>query len=320
MERFLLAAVLCIISTPLAFGAEWNYDDNSPNGPSKWTPAICQDGKRQSPIDIKSTDATKDSGLGAFILTNYDMTPANAKFTAKNNGHALVFALPENVYNVSGGGLTGVYTTAQFHLHWGSVNTQGSEHFLDGHKYAAELHFVSYNTKYANLSMAAGNDDGLAVLGVLIKVEGGNNSAFDFLENAKNVMYKDNEKGDIAAFKLKPILPADQTKYFRYPGSLTTPECQQSVTWTVFNDAVKISEYQINLMRMLKGKDNATISNNYRPIQMLNTRTVKASFDVPTQSPSASATPSATPSADASAISMTAGLFLMMLLAAIFVR
>lgn len=72
-------------------------------------------------------------------------------------------------------------------------------------------------------------------------------------------------------------------------------------------------------MRMLKGKDNATISDNYRPIQSLNNRTVKVSFDVPTASPSASP-PAPTPTADASAINMTAGLFLMMLFAAIFVR
>lgn len=67
-------------------------------------------------------------------------------------------------------------------------------------------------------------------------------------------------------------------------------------------------------MRMLKGKGNATISNNYRPIQNLYNRVVKASFDVPTPSP----TPG--PTADASAINMTVGLFLMMLFAAIFVR
>ena len=66
------------------------------------------------------------------------MTP-NVKFTAMNNGHSFVISFPEDVYNVSGGGLTGVFTTAQLHLHWGSANTNGSEHFLDGKQYAAEV-------------------------------------------------------------------------------------------------------------------------------------------------------------------------------------
>ena len=53
------------------------------------------------------------------------------------------------------------------------------------------------------------------------------------------------EKADIPAFKLRPILPTNLTKYFRYPGSLTTPGCYESVTWIVFNDVVKISQSQV---------------------------------------------------------------------------
>ena len=33
-----------------------------------------------------------------------------------------------------------------------------------------QIHFVSYNTKYNNLSTALGNADGLAVLGVFLEV------------------------------------------------------------------------------------------------------------------------------------------------------
>ena len=49
----------------------------------------------------------------------------------------------------------------------------------------------------------------------------------------------------IKPFKLDPILPTDKTKYFRYNGSLTTPTCNEAVTWTVFKDSVKISERQV---------------------------------------------------------------------------
>ena len=106
-------------------------------GPSKWG-GDCQTGKSQTPIDIKSVDTTYKQDLGAFTLTNYDATP-DVNFTASNNGHSLTISFPEDVYNVSGGGLTGVYTTVQFHLHWGSTNMKGSEHFLDGKQYAAEV-------------------------------------------------------------------------------------------------------------------------------------------------------------------------------------
>ena len=108
-------------------------------GPSHWG-GICKTGKKQSPINIKSNDATVDKGLGSFILKNYDMAPTNGTFTAKNNGHSLVFVFPENAdYGVSGGGLVGNYKTHSFHFHWGSVNTQGPEHILDGEKFGAEV-------------------------------------------------------------------------------------------------------------------------------------------------------------------------------------
>ena len=51
---------------------------------------------------------------------------------------------------------------------------------------------------------------------------------------------------DIPAFRFDKMLPANKSKYFRYSGSLTTPSCKESVTWTVFRDAVNISKYQVH--------------------------------------------------------------------------
>ena len=48
-------------------------------------------------------------------------------------------SFPAGVYNVSGGGLKDVYTTVQFHFHFGPNNTVGSEHIVDGEHYAAEV-------------------------------------------------------------------------------------------------------------------------------------------------------------------------------------
>ena len=56
----------------------------------------------------------------------------------------------------------------------------------------------------------------------------------------------DTSISDIPAFRFDKILPANKTKYFRYSGSLTTPSCKESVTWTVFRDAVNISQYQVH--------------------------------------------------------------------------
>ena len=109
--------------------------------------------------------------------------------------------------SVSGGPLNGSYTLNQFHLHWGSVHGQGSEHTVNGFRlvenlafsnkkketlqlpilmkllfredifdlfyfsFDAELHFVHYNSKFDNISaaVASGESDALAVVGILIQ-------------------------------------------------------------------------------------------------------------------------------------------------------
>ena len=108
-------------------------------GPGNWT-GICKNGTRQSPIAIQSADTRYDENLGSFILKNYDSVPNNVNLTFKNNGHCItITGFPPLFYKVSGGGLLDVYTTAQLNLHWGSDNTKGSEHTLDGKQFAAEV-------------------------------------------------------------------------------------------------------------------------------------------------------------------------------------
>ena len=111
-------------------------------GPKKWG-GDCQTGEAQTPIDIKSLQTTWKKDFGSPTLTNYNEILSD--FAVKNNGHSLTISFPDDVYNVSGIGLTDVYTTVQFHLHWGSTNMKGSEHFLDGKQYAAEVGEIKEN-------------------------------------------------------------------------------------------------------------------------------------------------------------------------------
>ena len=57
------------------------------------------------------------------------------------------------------------------------------------------------------------------------------------------------ERVSFPAFPLMNLLPADKTKYFRYPGSLTTPPCSEAVTWTVFKDPIEISQAQVKFKK-----------------------------------------------------------------------
>ena len=57
------------------------------------------------------------------------------------------------------------------------------------------------------------------------------------------------ERVSFPAFPLMNLLPTDKTKYFRYPGSLTTPPCSEAVTWTVFKDPIEISQAQVKFKK-----------------------------------------------------------------------
>lgn len=51
---------------------------------------------------------------------------------------------------------------------------------------------------------------------------------------------------DIEDFTLSDLLPSSLDKFWRYDGSLTTPLCNEVVTWTLFEDTIEISKNQVN--------------------------------------------------------------------------
>ncbi|CAH3170119.1 unnamed protein product [Porites lobata] len=65
--------------------------------------------------------------------------------------------------------------------------------------------------------------------------------------------------------------------YYSYEGSLTTPPCFETVHWIVVKDYLLASTSQLNKFRKRKGEHGRKpplMSDNYRPIQPLNDRTV----------------------------------------------
>jgi len=50
----------------------------------------------------------------------------------------------------------------------------------------------------------------------------------------------------VQSFALKTLLPSKVNDFARYPGSLTTPPCNESVTWTVFTKPITITREQVH--------------------------------------------------------------------------
>lgn len=224
--------------------AHWSYSGDT--GPDKWATldsknAACANGTEQSPIDIELSQLKVDKELGKFE-TNYKPTV----FTLMNNGHTIQAndASGSNTITVEGN----VYTLIQLHFH------KPSENQINGKTFDMEMHLVHKNSE--------GN---LAVLGVLIKSGSENKQLAEMFSKLPKEETREDLKLD-QVIDLNALLPQDK-KAFRYKGSLTTPPCSEGVDWTVLEEPIELSEKQIQAF-------GAIFSDNHRPVQPLNVRTV----------------------------------------------
>ena len=55
------------------------------------------------------------------------------------------------------------------------------------------------------------------------------------------------EHVEFPAIPLKDFIPAKLDTYYRYEGSLTTPPCYESVSWTLFHEKIEIAEEQVGI-------------------------------------------------------------------------
>jgi len=276
----------------------WCYEGDC--GPKFWgTEFEACNGMKQSPIDIKSEGATPTPPPAPLDFGNYDKIRAEhwvasnseehygtqdskgnrlEAGTLKNNGHTaqldVISTLPGDVGILSGGHLTADYQILQLHFHWGSDDSKGSEHTLDGKMYPLELHIVHKKVGEPNFLEVEG---GLAVTGFFFEVDANDNPAIEPLVSVLEKIEDPDDKHDMAGseFMITDLIAGvKDTDFSTYSGSLTTPGCMEIVNWINFLQPIKISSAQLQKFRMLKDKSDADIVDNFRPVQPLNDREV----------------------------------------------
>lgn len=118
-------------------------------GPQNWGALNRNcDGQFQSPIELRerfSRTAVKNSSI---IIENFNVKPNSITFS--NNGHAASVKLhyQNGPVKIQGGPLDTPYILDNIHWHWGDTDEYGSEHTLNGVRYSAEAHFVTYSSAY----------------------------------------------------------------------------------------------------------------------------------------------------------------------------
>ncbi|KAM7381733.1 hypothetical protein PAMA_012529 [Pampus argenteus] len=293
MNWLVAAFAVCVLAPSVHCAANnvaWCYDQPSCND-TTWpviAPNYCN-GSRQSPINIVSASAKADANLTAFTFTNFGSTSALTKIT--NTGKTIKVNIASGV-EVSGGGLSETYNSLQFHLHWGNgASVPGSEHTVNGKRYPMELHIVNIkSSSNGNTTAAIADSTGLAALGFFIEEMTGNATgkpeSWRKLTSYLTSISESGQNTTIASgISLDDLLDGvDRTKYYRYLGSLTTPNCNEAVVWTVFKDSVKVSKDLIDLF-----STTVRIANSTSPFMTNVFRNIQPAQPVTTQAASSSA-------------------------------
>ncbi|MBC2035166.1 carbonic anhydrase [Listeria booriae] len=228
---------------------DWSYSGKT--GPENWgsiKPAykISDTGKAQSPINIKTSDTTQD----AKLKIDYKYQPTMFKVTRKDQS---VQAVAETTKGRADSKMTiggKDYILKEINIH------TPSEHELDGKKFDAELQLKHVST-----------DKKTTIVSIFVK-SGKENLAIGDLPSLIN----DSKKGSTTDMKkivsTLGLIPQDSAFYV-YDGSLTTPATTEGVKWVVYEKPITMSKQQLqDLSSQLEG--------NNRPVQEQNNRVVSS--------------------------------------------
>ncbi|POI31675.1 hypothetical protein CIB84_004574, partial [Bambusicola thoracicus] len=156
-----------------------------------------------------------------------------------------------------GGPLQGVYRLRQLHFHWGSSDDHGSEHVVNGVRYAGEL-IVS--------SLQVGKTPKPEMKRILEEI---------------NAIKTKGKEAPFPNFDPSILFPKSHD-YWTYHGSFTTPPCEECITWIVLREPIIVSSDQMAKLRSLsknaENEPNLPLVDNWRPTQPRYFRMVSASF------------------------------------------
>ncbi|WP_230419216.1 carbonic anhydrase [Undibacterium griseum] len=234
------AAVAAALNPPNP--AHWSYQGES--GPQNWgklspANAKCDNGERQSPIDIRDGIRVDLDPIG------FDYQASG--FSVIDNGHTIRV-------NIAAGNYITVlghrYELVQFHFH------KPSEERVNGKSFEMVAHLVHQDT-----------EGKLAVVAVLLE-RGKPHSLVQQVWN--NLPLEKNEAQQaLVAMDMNQLLPVKRD-YYTYMGSLTAPPCTEGVLWLVMKEPVEISAEQLAIFSRLYPM-------NARPIQKTSGRLIKES-------------------------------------------
>ncbi len=203
---------------------------------SAWA-GLCENGRRQSPIDIRQASSQALPPLE----TSYQTAP----LILSNDGHTVRVRFDKGSSLRIG---KERYKLQQFHFH-----TPGGDK-IAGEEFPMAAHLLHKSQSGQLLAMV-----------VLFRT--GHENA---LLNTLMPLIPPKNDGDHAqhgvSVNASQLLPVNRG-YFRYSGSVTAPPCTEGVDWVVLKQPMELSIAQLAQYRL-------HFADNARPVQPMNQRTV----------------------------------------------
>jgi carbonic anhydrase len=208
-----------------------------PLGPASWG-AMCKAGKMQAPIDISAAEKLPVDGL------KVGYQPSVLDIINDCNQYRVLVKFPDNYWLTVG---KKPYNLAELHFR------EPGENAVGGKRPRMSIQFVHFSPE-----------------GVFLVIEvpvmaGRENPVIKTLWQHVPAPGKESR---VEGIKINPadLLPSDRS-FYRFPGSLTTPDCNEVATWYVMKTPIEWSESQIQ--EYARRYHNAA-----RPLQPLNGRPV----------------------------------------------
>lgn len=193
----------------------YTYEDG-PLGPSHW-PGLCQTGNMQAPIDIEQADKLPITSL------KFNYQPSDLDIINDCNQYRILLKFPDNYWLTVG---KRPYFLNEVHFR------APGENAIHGKRPVMSVQFVHFSP------------EGVFLIVEVPVVAGKENPLVKTLwENIP----EPGKETKIDGLKINPeeLLPADRS-YYRFPGSLTTPICNEVVQWYVLKNPIEMSEAQIS--------------------------------------------------------------------------
>ena len=148
-----------------------------------------------------------------------------------------------------------------------------------------QIQIYGYNSElYANASQARGRAHGITALAVFVRVsrtktpderEVSANAELDALVGSLQYILHKGDSVSLRSLSISDLVPP-MSSIITYDGSLTTPGCEETVTWNILNKPLYISSEQV---RDSRSPSDASILRSHESFKIIDPRVRMENID-----------------------------------------